>query len=347
MSVIKIDKTNWDRGLKKSRDVFRLVGPIKRDDKKNSEFVELSKEELPDLSATDTVLSPKSIVYTQSEVLFEYSIDPKKKDCNILKRPKKDYSPLAIIGIRPYDAAALLILKKNFDTDEYKDPYWIDAYEACTFIGLAVNKPDNRDFSTSIGSGPFSEKGLDILLVDCEKYFLAKILTDKGLAFVKAAQWNTKANEDEALKEIEELKSAAISRIKSKVSFDNIQKKSIMELYNENFWDDLAFSCINCGTCTYLCPTCWCFDIQDETHGKKGKRYKNWDSCMFPLFTLHGSGHNPRGDKVTRVRQRFMHKLKYFLDKYNDGIMCVGCGRCIRSCPVNIDIREVCSLMNR
>jgi ferredoxin len=120
-----------------------------------------------------------------------------------------------------------------------------------------------------------------------------------------------------------------------------------MALYEADFWDDIAFSCINCGTCTYLCPTCWCFDIQDEVHGKHGIRERNWDSCMFPLFTLHGSGHNPRGQKVQRVRQRFMHKLKYYVDKYGDGIQCVGCGRCIQYCPVNIDIRKVCQLMNR
>jgi ferredoxin len=75
-------------------------------------------------------------------------------------------------------------------------------------------------------------------------------------------------------------------------------------------------------------------------------RIRNWDSCMFPLFTLHGSGHNPRGEKIQRVRQRFMHKLKYYVDKYGDGIQCVGCGRCVRHCPVNIDIRRVCELMN-
>ena len=73
---------------------------------------------------------------------------------------------------------------------------------------------------------------------------------------------------------------------------------------------------------------------------------RNWDSCMFPLFTMHGTGHNPRGTKLHRVRQRFMHKLKYYVDKYDAGIQCVGCGRCVRSCPVNIDIRRVCDLMN-
>ncbi|MGA2937401.1 MAG: 4Fe-4S dicluster domain-containing protein, partial [Syntrophobacteraceae bacterium] len=100
-------------------------------------------------------------------------------------------------------------------------------------------------------------------------------------------------------------------------------------------------ACINCGACTFVCPTCWCFDIQDEVCGDKGERLRLWDSCMFPLFTLHGSGHNPRSQKTQRVRQRFMHKLKYYQDKYNSGPACVGCGRCVQACPVNIDIRQV------
>jgi ferredoxin len=346
MKIVKIDKQDWSDGLKRSRASYRLVGPAKGENDDFAGFRELAKDEVPDLAATDTVLSPKSIVYPQSEVIFEYTTDKKSEDCSFLNRPEKEYSPMAVIGIRPYDAAAFLLVKKNFDTPEFRDPYWCDAYEACTFVGLAVNEPLGTDFSTSTGSGPFCEKGLDVLLVDMAEHYLAKVITDKGAAYLKAAGWDSQADNDSALKQIEAKKAAAEARMTSTVAFDKIGQKSILELYNADFWEEVAFACINCGTCTYLCPTCWCFDIQDETHGKNGQRFKNWDTCMEPLFTLHGSGHNPRGTKVMRVRQRFMHKLKYFLDKYDDGIMCVGCGRCVRSCPVNIDIRRVCDLMN-
>ncbi|MBF0469668.1 MAG: 4Fe-4S dicluster domain-containing protein, partial [Desulfamplus sp.] len=261
------------------------------------------------------------------------------------KRAATDYSPRAVIGIRPYDAKALTLMNLNFDTKEYKDPYWCDAYEATTFIGLAVNTPSELDFSLSMGSGPFGEEGLDVLLVDNENEFLAKVLTDNGQSFMDASGFNQVAD-DAASERIDQLKVAAEKSMKTDVKTGNLKKKEILDLYEAPFWDDIAFSCINCGTCTFVCPTCWCFDIQDETKKQSSSRFRNWDSCMYPLFTLHGSGHNPRGEKIQRVRQRFMHKLKYFLDKYDRGTMCVGCGRCVKSCPVNIDIREVCNIMN-
>ncbi len=102
--------------------------------------------------------------------------------------------------------------------------------------------------------------------------------------------------DDTALEKIEAMKIEAEAQIKSNVSTEKLRDKSLLDLHQASFWDDLAFSCINCGTCTFVCPTCWCFDIQDETKGKTTTRMRNWDSCMFPLFTLHGSGHNPRGE---------------------------------------------------
>jgi len=213
-------------------------------------------------------------------------------------------------------------------------------------VGLGCNEPVSTCFCTSVGGGPFSEKGLDVLIYDLGDTFLVKALTDKGETFLNQAQGGKEADE-KAISAGEDLAAKAVDKIKTKVPTDKLKDKVQTELFDAPFWDDVAFACINCGICTYLCPTCWCFDIQDEVFKKQGDRIRNWDSCMFPLFTLHGSGHNPRSKKVQRVRQRFMHKLKYYVDKYNNGIQCSGCGRCIRNCPANIDIREICELMNR
>ena len=341
MKVIKIAKENWADGLGKLSGSFRLFGPVK--DKEFHNFKELDKNTVPDFDFLNTHLSAKSMVFPQTEVMFKYSLDENEAEHHVMKEVKKDYTPRAVFGVRPCDAAAFLLVKKNFETPEYKDPYWLKAYKASTFVGLACNDPHSTCFCTTAGCGPFHEQGLDVLLADAGDHFLAKVITEKGEKLLQSAGWNT---ETDAGEQIETLKKEAESRITSSVSTDKLKDKVLNELYQAPFWEETAFSCINCGTCTYVCPTCWCFDIQDENHGKSGIRMRNWDSCMYPLFTIHGTGHNPRGTKMHRVRQRFMHKLKYYVDKYDSGIQCVGCGRCVRLCPVNIDIRNVCELMN-
>jgi ferredoxin len=343
MKTIKIEKSQWAPGLEKASKAFRLIGPVK--EKEFHSFKPLTNGAQPDLTCLNTRLSPKSLVYPQSEVMFNYSLDEGREDHHQMKEAAKDYSPKAVIGIRPCDAKAFILVRMNFDTPDYQDPYWLRAYESTTWIGLGCTSPCSSCFCTSAGCGPYHEEGLDVLLADAGDHYLAKILTDKGAKFLDAAGWKTPAAKD-ADQALAAMRQAAEDKITSFVQTDNLKSLPNNDLYGATFWEEVSFACINCGTCTYSCPTCWCFDIQDETRGTSGVRMKNWDSCMYPLFTMHGSGHNPRGTKLHRVRQRFMHKLKYFVDKYDRGIQCVGCGRCVRLCPVNIDIRRVCNMMN-
>lgn len=335
-------KEEWLGALETLKESYRLFGPVKDGDFHT--FMPLDENKKPDFNYENSRLSPKTVIYPESERMFEYSLDETKEDAHILKESPKDYSPCAVLGIRPCDAHAFQIVKRNFDNPEYRDPWWTGHFEAATLVGLGCNTPCASCFCTQVGGGPFHEAGLDVLLFDLGDRFLAKALTDKGEALLKKAGGSTA--DDAALKGAEELKEHARGKITAIVPTDQLKDKVTNELFDAPFWEEVAFACLNCGTCTYLCPTCWCFDIQDEVQGKQGDRIRNWDSCMFPLFSLHGSGHNPRDKKFQRVRQRFMHKLKYYVDKYENGVQCSGCGRCVKYCPVNIDIREVCKLMN-
>jgi sulfhydrogenase subunit beta (sulfur reductase) len=341
MKIIKIDKNGWAAGLEKLHSAYRLLAPVK--EKEFHVFRELEKGGLPDFDFLNTRLSAKEILYPQSEEMFEYTLDETAADHHRLKDVEKDYSPRAVFGIRPCDAKAVELVRLNFDTDDYKDPYWLNLYTATTMVGLACDTPCSTCFCTTAGCGPYHEDGLDVLLVEEGDGYLAKSLTEKGDSLLSAAGWG---DETDGADGIASRKKAAEEKIVSAVKTDNLRGADTLALHEADFWEEVSFACINCGTCTFVCPTCWCFDIQDEVHGKRGKRVRNWDSCMFPIFTVHTTGHNPRGTKLQRVRQRFMHKLKYFVDKYDRGIMCVGCGRCVRQCPVNIDIRRVCELMN-
>ena len=178
---------------------------------------------------------------------------------------------------------------------------------------------------------------MDLLLTDLGSEYLAEFLTPKGEELLAAFGGSPAGAEAEKAKEGIAAKSAA--EIASHIPAKEI--KPILDTHFEDpFWNTLHQKCLACGTCTYLCPTCHCFDISDEVKRNDGIRIRNWDSCMFPLFTKETSGHNPRSSQKERWRQRVMHKFRYYADNFQ-AIACVGCGRCVMACPVNLDIRKV------
>jgi len=337
------NKKDWFDTLKGLRNSYRIFVPVREGDFHN--FRSLEDETIPNFDFFNTRLSPKSVVYPQSERMLECLNDTESPEHGVLKEAAKDYSQQAIIGIRPCDAQAFQIVKRNFDNPDYRDPLWVQRFESTILVGMGCNAPCPTCFCSSVGGGPFSEEYLDAIIFDLQGRYLIKGLTERGNEIISNMQGGTPAD----VKVIDESKAIAAlanERVTSTVPSDKLTEKSVTGLFGAPFWEDVAFSCINCGTCTFLCPTCWCFDIQDETCGKQVDRVRNWDTCMSPLFTLEGSGHNPREKKFQRVRQRFMHKLKYYPDKFKSGVQCSGCGRCVRYCPVNIDIRRVAAMMN-
>jgi sulfhydrogenase subunit beta (sulfur reductase) len=343
MMEIYIAKEKFPGFIDQLMGQHRVFGPVFQG--QYHEFAELKASDEIDLSYQNTRLSPKGLFHPHSERMFQYSLTKGDPDAGIVKEVSKDYSPRVVLGIRPCDAVAFRLDDANFDTATFKDPWWTKRRANTTLVGLACNAPCRSCFCTSVGTGPFDPAGLDALLTDVGAGYIVKAITDKGEALVKSVG-DGEPVAPAAAEQAAQLKKAAEAQLSTQFDPKAIAEKDMLELFNASFWDEVAFSCINCGTCTFLCPTCWCFDIQDEVCEDQGDRLRLWDSCMFPLFTLHGSGHNPRNVKLQRVRQRFMHKLKYYQDKYKDGVACVGCGRCVKFCPVNIDIREVARLMS-
>ena len=335
----KSDLAGFFKSLSKD---YQILGPVK--DGPRYRFDQVDGNEFP-FDYQNTLMSPKDLFFPQSEKMFNFSTDPGQEGAFVLSEVPFSPGPRLVFGIRPCDAKAFQVLDKIFNNDQYSDPYWQEKRNGTVLVGLGCNQPCPTCFCTSVNCGPFHEEGLDILACDLGDELLLKPVTAKGEKILEKAD-GLKPPQGKVDEKAAALRATAVEAIASQVPTENIFKRSVMELFEAGHWDRVFESCLNCGTCTYVCPTCHCFDIQDEVNQNQGVRMRNWDSCMSWLFTMHGTGHNPRPGKKERVRQRFMHKFKYIPLKRDGEIGCVGCGRCVNLCPVNIDVRDVVRDMN-
>ncbi len=293
---------------------------------------------------TMPTLSPKQALFPQSETLLEFRYkkdpeNPSKTDVAI-----REILPLAkniFFGARPCGIHGITSLDQVFLQGKFNDVYVQSRYDNTTFITLACAKRfDACCFCHWMHGGPTDSKGSDILLIPLEKGYLVEAHTKKGEALIKKNSLLEKA--DACIKEAETIKTQALESMGDiPPCFDDLAK-NLIELFDDaEFWEEIAAPCINCGTCTYLCPTCHCFDINDEQAGLTGKRCRSWDTCMSSLYTREASGHNPRAGRAQRVKNRANHKFSYAPGLQGKEFSCTGCGRCIRHCPVSLDIRQI------
>jgi sulfhydrogenase subunit beta (sulfur reductase) len=328
MSNWTLDKSDIAGFLSDLGKEHRVFAPVRRNDLVS--FEPLDSGEEADLGAGNSDVPPKQVFFPRSETLFTY------EGGEVTAVPMEEESRV-IFGIRPCDAASLVVLDQVFNSADSQDPYYARRRENTAVIGLGCDRPVSTCFCTAVGGGPFAVEGLDLLLTDLGDRYLVEAVTERGQAL---AEGNPLLRE--AVEADERLKAEIVARAEQAVSGPSTKglKAKLDVMYDDPFWAEVHQKCLGCATCTYLCPTCHCFDIGDESEQGRGRRVRNWDSCQFPLFTLHASGHNPRPSGQERMRQRVMHKFRYFVDNF-EMVACVGCGRCVGKCPVNLDIREV------
>ncbi|MFP4315342.1 MAG: 4Fe-4S dicluster domain-containing protein [Desulfovibrionales bacterium] len=321
---------------------YDCFGPVRSNGK--TVWARIADPGALDLQTLPTDLSPKAVFFPQTETLMRFDNRPGHPETGVMKEEKGPDRPVALIGIRPCDARAFRLLDDIFCPDEEScDPYWSRRRKDALLVGLACDSPGPACFCTAVGGGPFDPHGLDLLLTDLDDKYLVSPVSDRGASL--AQELDPAGRED--LDRAEAMQERARICLPEENLAAQVADRDLDALYGSKIWERIAETCLNCGACTFSCPTCHCFDIQDEVQGPKGRRLRVWDTCMSPLFTRHASGHNPRGTKADRVRQRFLHKLKYIPMKQAGKIGCVGCGRCVLQCPVNIDIREVIQALDR
>jgi ferredoxin len=286
------------------------------------------------LHYSNSVKPPKEVFFPQTQTLFEYEKGAEPKITDPEEEPKK----VMLWGVRPCDARSFLILDKLFYWD-YQDGLYKRARDNTVIIGLACTNPHHNCFCTSVGGSPHSKEGLDVLLTDLGDRYYVEVLTEKGEETIrKPDELFSKATEED-MKLRDNIQKEAEDAVTKNVDVEGVKDK-LGELFESEYWDRKAATCIGCGICTLLCPTCHCFDITDEEHGNCGRRIRTWDTCMNPEYTVHASGYNPRPGKKNRMRNRVFHKFRYYPERF-DVTACVGCGRCITKCATGIDITEI------
>ncbi len=311
-----------------------VYAPVQEEDNVLFKVLETGMEPLVEYANTKN--APKNFFFPQTETMMKYFRTERGKE---LAEVVEDAADAVLFGVRPCDARSFVLLDNVFDDPKYKDSYYLARREKTIIVSLAcVHPPYTTCFCTSVGGHPMSSEGSDIALTDLGDVYLAEFLTPKGETLIEK-MGNLEAADEAMDAKKQELSDTAEKEIKSHIPANDI-KPWLDENFESPFWDTIYRSCLACGTCTYLCPTCHCFDITDEVKGEEGRRIRTWDTCMSWLFTMETSGHNPRTSQKERWRQRLMHKFKYFVDNFG-AVACVGCGRCVINCPVNIDIRKI------
>lgn len=310
---------------------YELFAPVS-DDNLVVDFSLIKKGDQAKLDFYNSKDAPKKLFFPQCQTLFSYSEESPATVPQHESQKKR-----VIFGMRPCDAKSMVILDRVFDSPDFKDPYYTQGRKKTVIFALACDNPQTSCFCTSLGLGPFSKDFTDVFVVDLGDKYLLESITQKGRELLNEIP-DLEEAEPKDVDRSKALATEAEAKITKKAEIDNLPEK-LAELFDDPIWDQVHQKCLGCGVCTYSCPTCHCFDIVDEQVDNKGRRIRIWDSCMYPTFTLEASGHNPRPTGRERMRQRIMHKFNYFVENFGE-IACVGCGRCIRSCPVCLDITK-------
>jgi len=332
MKILKIPKANLDLFVSVLPAFGDVYAPVKRG--KGYAFDRPLRWFDVQMNYPRTILPPKKFMLPPREATFAF--DPAKGFQDLLADAARQ---LVLFGVHAYDIFGLNILDRVFAQGRYSDPYYVTRRKATTIIGVDF-EPDERHFARSMNAD-FVDSGFDLFLSDIGEEYLVLVGTSRGddIVVLSSSLLETPTETDfDEYKRRSGLRRAAY---RTRLELGDLPEILEME-YHSEVWDEMGERCLSCGSCSMVCPTCYCFDINDEVElgSRAGTRIRSWDSCLFKTHALVAGGENFRSQRASRIKFRYYHKQRGFVAEYGRP-SCVGCGRCSEACPARIDIQTV------
>lgn len=329
--VIKIlPKSMFAEWVKHVADANRVIAPVETSG--SVSFQELDADEMAVLAYETTILPPKKAFLPPMEVLVEFQMGNGRD--KIL--PVFDDQPTVLLGVHTCDLHAIHLLDRIF-TQEISDRHYLSRRENTTIVSMECLRPcSDYSFCKSMGTLSVPD-AFDLHITDLGEDYALEVGSSAGLDLL----WNFNSFRDPGEQDyarLDKVMSEKWSRFTYRLEPDVTELPSLLALKKDDpLWDELGEKCLSCGACNLVCPTCYCFDVQDHVSLdlRSGQRMRSWDSCQLPQFALVAGGHNFRASRSARIRHRFMRKGKYLHETYGR-LGCVGCGRCAQACPVQI-----------
>lgn len=331
--MIKIKRENLDLFFKAVSEKMPLYLPIRSAGEVN--YGKYSDNSEVAIDVLKTVKSPKDFFFPQSENMMKFKTDGKNIEIIDVREERQ---PFVLFGVRACDYKAFSVLDNVF-LQEPVDTYYKAKRDAGIIFTLACGKPEESCFCKVFGIDASEPAGDATCWID-DDYLYVRSNTEKGESVLSSIKDIAEEADD---KEVEPMIDG-IKAIIEKLPFSNLdisyfKPENLNEIFDLPDWEQLSEACLGCGTCTFVCPTCQCFDIRDFKTQNGAIRFRCWDSCMYSDFTQM-AGANSRTTQMQRYRQRFMHKLVYYPSQYGT-YSCVGCGRCVNKCPQHLNIVKV------
>lgn len=335
--MYKIAKENLSALFRSIAEDRELYLPIKASGQVN--FAAYTQEAEVDLDTLKSVRSPKDAFFPQSETLYTCTKDGKKLSIEPEALQEQEF---VVFGMKACDVMGVQVLDRVF-LSEPVDTFYAARREHGTIVALACHEPEESCFCKVFGTD-CAQPVADVATWLIEDVLYWNPLTDKGTALTELlgdVLETADAQDEQKVEEEQNTIRGIVEKLPySHLSLEGWDGDATDQKFDSPLWDALYKPCLACGTCTFVCPTCQCYDIKDYDTGNGVQRYRCWDSCMYSDFTMMAHGNN-RTSQMQRFRQRFMHKLVYFPANNEGMYSCVGCGRCVDKCPSSLNIVKV------